>query len=151
MLVSRWLPSAVAARGKIYVFGSTRRREGYFAEAFHFHTDGGSWECVDPEFGLWSQASCIISFGAYHLVHKKWFPVKWLSDPRLIDAPFSHLFHLGNGRLCLFSHFRGMDHLEYLTFRVHLDSASGEVHAIAEPESITILPFPHFACQVLEL
>ncbi|KAK8511170.1 hypothetical protein V6N12_033450 [Hibiscus sabdariffa] len=57
MLVSRWLPSAVAARGKIYVFGSTRRREGYFAEAFHFHTDGGSWECVDPEFGLWSQAS----------------------------------------------------------------------------------------------
>ncbi|KAK8982573.1 hypothetical protein V6N11_046490 [Hibiscus sabdariffa] len=107
MLVSRWFPSAVAAGGKIYVFGSTRRSEGYFAEvfsveldrwdllpeppvasglvpesvsdhvlldasrsrilvhfksnnslqAFHFHADGGSWECVDPEFGLWSEAS----------------------------------------------------------------------------------------------
>ncbi|KAK8982571.1 hypothetical protein V6N11_046488 [Hibiscus sabdariffa] len=107
MLVSRETPSAVAAGGKIYVFGSTRLSEGYFAEvfsvelgrwdllpeppvasglvpesvsdhvlldasrsrilvhfksnnslqAFHFHADGGSWECVDPEFGLWSQAS----------------------------------------------------------------------------------------------
>ncbi|KAK8557312.1 hypothetical protein V6N13_013586 [Hibiscus sabdariffa] len=221
MLVSRETPSAVAAGGKIYVFGSTRLSEGYFAEvfsvelgrwdllpeppvasglvpesvsdhvlldasrsrilvhfksnnslqAFHFHADGGSWECVDPEFGLWSQASvivgdfaffyfdfgvdwaeqCIIAFGAYHLVHKKWFPVKWLSEPRLIAAPFSHLFHLGNGRLCLFSHFDGMDCLEYLTIRVHLDSASGEIHAIAEPESVIAVPFPHFSCQVLEL
>ncbi|KAK8511173.1 hypothetical protein V6N12_033453 [Hibiscus sabdariffa] len=114
MLVSRWFPSAVAAGGKIYVFGSTRRREGYFAEvfsveldrwdrlpeppvayglvpesvsdhvlldasrsrilvhfksnnslqAFHFHADGGSWECVDPEFGVWSEASVIVGFGA---------------------------------------------------------------------------------------
>ncbi|KAK8663651.1 hypothetical protein V6N13_083460 [Hibiscus sabdariffa] len=22
-----------------------------------FHTDGGSWECMDPEFGMWSTAS----------------------------------------------------------------------------------------------
>ncbi|KAK8557316.1 hypothetical protein V6N13_013590 [Hibiscus sabdariffa] len=201
MLVSRWFPSAVAAGGKIYVFGSTRRSEGYFAEvfsveldrwdllpeppvasglvpesvsdhvlldasrsrilvhfksnnslqAFHFHADGGSWECVDPEFGLWSEASCIIAFGAYHLVSKKWFPVKWLSEPRLIAAPFSHMFHLGNVRMCLFFHYDGMDCLEYLTFRVRFDSTFGEIHAIAEPESVITVPFPHFSCQVLEL
>ncbi|KAL4387593.1 hypothetical protein GQ457_09G002800 [Hibiscus cannabinus] len=172
MLVPRESPSAVAAGGKIYVFGSTRFVDvkAHFAEVFNvelnrweklppppadsalvprsvsdhvlldssrsrilvhfesnnslhaFHTDSGSWECLDPEFGMWSTASvivgdfayfvfdlgedwsgkCITSFRAYHLVDKKWFPVKWLSDPELMD-PFLHLLHLGNGRMCFYA------------------------------------------------
>ncbi|KAK8524497.1 hypothetical protein V6N12_029362 [Hibiscus sabdariffa] len=111
MLVPRESPSAVAAGGKIYVFGSScyKFAKGHFAEVFNvelnrwdklpappvdsalvpvyvsdsilldssrsrilvhfssnnslhaFHTDGGSWECLDPEFGMWSTAS---GFGA---------------------------------------------------------------------------------------
>ncbi|KAL4285398.1 hypothetical protein GQ457_16G029710 [Hibiscus cannabinus] len=137
MLVSRWLPSAVAAGGKIYVFGSTRRREGYFAEvfsvelgrwdllpeppvasglvpesvsdrvlldaprsrilvhfksnnslqAFHFHTDGGSWECVDPEFGLWSEASSLnlSPFFHFHTSHVRF----WSSKSRYLGLETS--------------------------------------------------------------
>ncbi|KAK8524498.1 hypothetical protein V6N12_029363 [Hibiscus sabdariffa] len=109
MLVPRESPSAVAAGGKIYVFGSTRFVDvkGHFAEVFNvelnrwdklppppadsalvprsvsdhvlldssrsrilvhfesnnslhaFHTDSGSWECLDPEFGMWSTASIL--------------------------------------------------------------------------------------------
>ncbi|KAK8507255.1 hypothetical protein V6N12_008597 [Hibiscus sabdariffa] len=42
-----------SSRSRILVhFGSNKS-----LQAFHFHADGGSWECVDPEFGIWSEAS----------------------------------------------------------------------------------------------
>ncbi|KAK8702314.1 hypothetical protein V6N13_020675 [Hibiscus sabdariffa] len=134
-----------------------------------FHTHGGSWECLDPEFGDWSEASVIVddvayflfdldpgwaetgyaSFRAYHVVDKKWLPVKWLSDPQLIDLPFEHLFHLGNRRMCLFLYDCEKDSFWYITFRVKV--ISGEVHAKADSESIRIVPSQNYLSQFLVL
>ncbi|KAK8989348.1 hypothetical protein V6N11_063780 [Hibiscus sabdariffa] len=59
--------------------------------AFSPAPDGGSWECLDTEFWSWSSASVIVddvayflfdsadsrvSFGAYHIVDKRWLPRK---------------------------------------------------------------------------
>ncbi|GMI99372.1 hypothetical protein HRI_003606500 [Hibiscus trionum] len=124
-----------------------------------FHTHGGSWECLDPEFGDWSEASVIVgdiayflfdldpayaqtglaSFQAYHVVDKKWLAVKWLSEPQLIDVPFEHMFHLGKGRMCVLLHHYAEGSFWYITFRVKVTS-DREVHAEADSESIRTVP-----------
>ncbi|GMJ14321.1 hypothetical protein HRI_005101300 [Hibiscus trionum] len=83
-----------------------------------FYPDDGSWECLDPVFGRWSHASAMVDdvvyflyalgwdccekcdfrdiLTAYHLVDKKWMPIKWKTESPLPICTVMDLFHLGN-------------------------------------------------------
>ncbi|KAK8684823.1 hypothetical protein V6N13_040839 [Hibiscus sabdariffa] len=140
-----------SSRSRILVhFGSNRSLHA-------FRLDDGSWECLDPNMGDWSDISVIVDdvayflYGlgcgyfaerkkclrAYHLVKKRWFPVTWSSEPPLAFAvSLLELFHLGNGLLCFV--FIG-DCFYFEKFR--MEFKYGVYHAKAEPESIFTIPF----------
>ncbi|KAK8608027.1 hypothetical protein V6N13_023463 [Hibiscus sabdariffa] len=142
------------SRSRILVHFSTSHSLYAFSPA----PDGGSWECLDTEFWSWTNASTIvddvayflfdpisdwvthsdsrISFGGYHLVDKRWLPIRWHSDAPLPIWFSPNLFHLGNGLLCLAT-YSSLEHsmsehaFNYIKIRVNL--YDGKVNAIAEP------------------
>ncbi|KAL4369180.1 hypothetical protein GQ457_05G033470 [Hibiscus cannabinus] len=131
-----------------------------------FYPDDGSWECLEPEFGRWSRASAMVDnvvyflytsgwdcwdqsdsrdfLGAYHVVYKKWMPIKWKTESPLPIATIINLFHLGNGVMCVASYSELEYFFTYKKFRVHFDSDSGEINATVESESATIVSFECF-------
>ncbi|KAK8679728.1 hypothetical protein V6N13_145164 [Hibiscus sabdariffa] len=89
-----------------------------------FYPDDGSWECLEPEFDRWHPAAAMVDdvvyflptsgwdcwdrsidsrdfLMAYHVVYKKWMPIKWKAESPLPLASLINLFHLGNGGLNL--------------------------------------------------
>ncbi|KAK8674915.1 hypothetical protein V6N13_032991 [Hibiscus sabdariffa] len=131
-----------------------------------FYPDDGSWECLEPEFGRWSRASAMVDdvvyfiytsgwdswdqsdsrdfLGAYHVVYKKWMPIKWKTESPLPIATIINLFHLGNGVMCV-AYYSELEYFfTYKKFRVHFDSDSGEINATVESESATIVSFECF-------
>ncbi|KAK8612099.1 hypothetical protein V6N13_092218 [Hibiscus sabdariffa] len=135
-----------------------------------FYPDDGSWECLEPEFGRWSPASAMVDdvvyflytsgwdcwyqsdsrdfLGAYHVVYKKWMPIKWKTESPLPISSIINLFHLGNGVMCVAYYSELELFFMYKKFRVHFDSYSGEINATVESESATIVPFECFSSEL---
>ncbi|KAK8607956.1 hypothetical protein V6N13_023400 [Hibiscus sabdariffa] len=123
--------------------------------AFSPAPDGGSWECLDTEFWSWSSASVIVddvayflfdsadsrvSFGAYHIVDKRWLPSQWHSDSPLSVLNSPNLYHLGNGLVCLAWYSELANAFNFQKIRMIF--YGGKVHAIAEVgPSIATVPF----------
>ncbi|KAK8618434.1 hypothetical protein V6N13_132426 [Hibiscus sabdariffa] len=143
-------------------------RSNHSLYAFSPAPDGGSWECLDTEFWSWANASVIvddvayflfdpvsdwvthsdsrISFGAYHIVDKRWLPIQWHSDSPLpvLDSP--NLYHLGNGLICLAWYSELSNAFNYQKIRV-VFCDDGQINAIAEP-GLSIATVPFECCDV---
>ncbi|KAL4332421.1 hypothetical protein GQ457_07G042960 [Hibiscus cannabinus] len=132
-----------------------------------FYPDDGSWECLEPEFGRWPPAAAMVDdviyflptsdwdcwgrsvdsrdfLMAYHVVYKKWMPIKWKTESPLPLASLINLFHLGNGVMCVAFYSDLRDTFTYKKFRVHFDSDSGEINATVGYVSSVGLSFLQF-------
>ncbi|XVF46827.1 hypothetical protein PTKIN_Ptkin03bG0059200 [Pterospermum kingtungense] len=128
--IGRFHPASIVFKGKIYVFGgsdSSRSRilvhifwnKSLYAYSIH----DKSWECLDENYGVWSNPAVIVdgviyslsnpgddiyrfsptecSLQAYDVVMKKELTSKWVPELEVYFSLPVDMFHLGNHKFCI--------------------------------------------------